>query len=70
LFDFFKSFQWSLDNLTPPWGSGVSIYIHIRDDPKAAELPDAPEAEETERVDLEFGGARRCIRSPYGLSEA
>ena len=42
MFDFFKSFQWSLDNLTPPWGSGVSIYIHIRDNPKAAELPDAP----------------------------
>jgi len=42
LFDFFKSFQWSLDILTPPWGSGVSIYIRIRDNPKAAELPDAP----------------------------
>jgi hypothetical protein len=39
--DFFKSSPWSLDKLTPPWSSGVSIYIHIRDNPKAAELPDA-----------------------------
>ena len=41
MFEFVKSSAWSLDALTPPWGSGVSIYIYIRDNPKATELPDS-----------------------------
>jgi hypothetical protein len=42
LFDFFRSSEWSLDRLTPPWEGGVSIYIYLRDNPKATDLPDAP----------------------------
>ncbi|MGB8661500.1 MAG: hypothetical protein WCD34_13835 [Candidatus Acidiferrum sp.] len=40
MFEFFKSSTWSLDALTAPWGSEVSIYVYIRDNPKATELPD------------------------------
>jgi hypothetical protein len=43
LFEFFKSSAWSLNALIPPWDSNVSIYIYIRDNPKATELPDAPQ---------------------------
>lgn len=42
LFDFFRTSEWSLDKLTPPWGSEVSIYVYVRYNPKATELPDAP----------------------------
>lgn len=42
MFDFFKSYAWSLEDLTPPWGNDVSIYIYIRDNPKATDLPDEP----------------------------
>jgi hypothetical protein len=41
LFSFFNSRAWSLDALAPPWRNDVSIYIYIRDNPKATELPDA-----------------------------
>ena len=43
MFEFFKSSAWSLNALIPPWDSDVSIYIYIRDNPKATELPDAPQ---------------------------
>jgi hypothetical protein len=40
LVQFFKPSTWSLDSLTPPWSSGHSIYLYVRDNPKATDLPD------------------------------
>ena len=36
----FKLIRWSLEKLTPPWGSAPSIYAYVRDNPNAHDLPD------------------------------
>lgn len=40
MLDFLKSHYWSLDKLAPPWESGTSIYLYLRDNPNSRELPD------------------------------
>jgi hypothetical protein len=36
----FSSFSWSLDSLTPPWRSEVSLFIFLRDNPGSRALPE------------------------------
>lgn len=41
MFGIFKNRTWLLDDLTSPWGSNISIYAFIHDNPNSQDLPDA-----------------------------
>jgi hypothetical protein len=70
LFDFFRSCQWSLDRLTPPWGGGASIYVYVRDNPKGTELPDAYRERKPNELGWSSGALDGVFSHHMGLPRA
>jgi len=63
-----KLIRWSLEKLTPPWRDAPSLYLHIRDNPNATELPD--QKREPDKIQFAAGAWDGVVSHHMGGSGA
>ena len=63
----FKLIRWSLEKLTPPWRDAPSLYLHVRDNPNATELPD--QKREPNKIQFAAGAWDGVVSHHMGGSE-